>query len=181
MADEGLRYDCMVENALRGVVRDVLRYVAERGLPGSHHFYITFRTDHPDVLVPEHLRARFPHEMTIILQYQFWGLEVSQEAFGVTLSFSDVSERLTVPFASVTAFADPSVRFGLQFDSGTLAEADEGESAVGGTGLATVQPDESEGSEQGKSDEPAEETHGKAEETHGKIVSLNTFRKKPGG
>jgi uncharacterized protein len=174
MADEGLRYDCMVENALRGVVRDVLSYVAERGLPGSHHFYITFRTDHPDVLVPEHLRARFPHEMTIILQYQFWGLEVSQEAFGVTLSFSDVSERLTVPFASVTAFADPSVRFGLQFDSGTLAEADEGESAAGATSLATVRPDESEGSEQGKSDEPAEETHGK-------IVSLNTFRKKPSG
>jgi hypothetical protein len=121
--DEGLKYDVMVERALRGVLRDALGLVAEQGLPGEHHFYITFRSDHPGVEIPESLRERYPSEMTIVLQNQYWGLEVGQEAFSVTLSFADLPERLTVPFESVIAFADPSVRFGLQFDSG--AEEDE--------------------------------------------------------
>jgi hypothetical protein len=119
MADDGLRYERMVEDALRSVVGRALSHVAERGLPGDHHFYITFQTDHPEVVMPDHLRARYPSEMTIILQHQFWGLEVGRAAFGVTLSFANVPERLTVPFESVVAFADPSVRFGLQFDVGS--------------------------------------------------------------
>ncbi len=122
MVDDDLKYDVMVERALRGVLREALVYVVENGLPGEHHFYITFRTDHPDVDIPDHLHERYPSEMTIVLQHQYWSLEVSEENFGITLSFSDVPERLTVPFDSVVAFADPSVRFGLQFDGGAAAE-----------------------------------------------------------
>lgn len=116
MSGEGLRYDRMVEDALRSVVRRALSHVAERGLPGSHHFYITFRTDHRESEIPQSLRERYPGEMTIVLQHQFWGLEVDNDRFAVTLSFADVPHRLVIPFAAVTAFADPSVRFGLQFD-----------------------------------------------------------------
>ncbi len=118
MADDEFKYDRMVEEALRSVVGKALTQVVERGLPGEHHFYITFRSDHPDVVMPDHLRARYPSEMTIVLQYQFWGLEVGPDAFGITLSFANVPERLTVPFEAVVAFADPSVRFGLQFEAG---------------------------------------------------------------
>lgn len=124
MGEEGLRYDAMVENALRGVVRRALSYAAERGLPGDHHFYVSFRTNHPGVDIPAQLRARYPTEMTIVLQHQFWGLDVGEEAFGVTLSFSDVPERLTIPFSAISAFADPSVRFGLQFDSNQALGSD---------------------------------------------------------
>ena len=119
MADNELRYDRMVEDALRSVVGRALKHAAERGLSGDHHFYITFHTDHPGVVMPDHLRSHYPNEMTIVLQHQFWGLEVGPETFGVTLSFDNEPERLTVPYAAVTAFADPSVRFGLQFDAGT--------------------------------------------------------------
>ncbi len=125
MVEDDLKYDVMVERALRGVLREALTYVAEKGLPGEHHFYITFRTDHPEVDIPDHLHERYPSEMTIVLQHQYWSLEVGDESFGITLSFSDVPERLIVPFESVVAFADPSVRFGLQFDGGSDAEADE--------------------------------------------------------
>jgi uncharacterized protein len=124
MGEDGLRYDAMVETALRGVVRKALGYAAERGLPGDHHFYVSFRTTHPGVDIPAQLRARYPTEMTIVLQHQFWGLDVGEEAFAVTLSFSDVPERLTIPFAAISAFADPSVRFGLQFDASQAKEDD---------------------------------------------------------
>ena len=117
MGEEGLRYDAMVEQALRSVVRRALSYAAESGLPGDHHFYVSFRTNDPGVDIPAQLRSRYPNEMTIVLQHQFWGLDVGEDAFGVTLSFSDVPERLTIPYSAISAFADPSVRFGLQFDS----------------------------------------------------------------
>ena len=116
--DEGLRYDLMVERALRGVLRDALCQVAEMGLPGEHRLFITYRTDHPGVELPADLRERYPNEMTIVLEHQFWGLEVGDDAFAVTLSFSNEPERLSIPFDAVIAFADPSVRFGLQFDGG---------------------------------------------------------------
>jgi hypothetical protein len=119
MADNELRYDRMVEDALRSVVSRALRHAAERGLSGDHHFYITFLTGHPGVNMPDHLRSHYPKEMTIVLQHQFWGLEVGKENFSVTLSFANEPERLTVPYAAITAFADPSVRFGLQFDVDT--------------------------------------------------------------
>jgi hypothetical protein len=115
MAQAQIDYPKLVERALRHVVRDTLTLVAEQGLPGAHHLYITFRTDHPGVTLPDSLRARYPSEMTIVLQFEFWGLEVGQDGFGVTLSFANVSHRLEIPFAAITVFADPSVEFGLQF------------------------------------------------------------------
>ena len=118
MADDGLRYEVLVERALRGVLREALSYIAEHSLPGDHHFYITFRTDHPEVDIPDVLHDRYPGEMTIVLQHQFWDLDVEENLFGVTLSFADVPHRLSIPFEAVVAFTDPSVHFGLQFDTG---------------------------------------------------------------
>ncbi len=115
MAKPTLRYDKMVENALRSVVRDALAVTAKEGLPGAHHFYITFRTDYAGVEVPDFLHAQYPHEMTIVLEHQFWGLEVDDEKFAVTLSFHSQAQRLIIPLSAITAFADPSVKFGLEF------------------------------------------------------------------
>jgi hypothetical protein len=105
----------MMEQALRGVVREALTYVAARGLPGAHHFFITFQTRATGVEIPPSLLARYPIEMTIVLQYQFWGLDVGEHGFKVTLSFEGKHERLAVPFTAVTSFVDLSVQFGLQF------------------------------------------------------------------
>jgi hypothetical protein len=181
MGEEGLRYDAMVEQALRGVVRRALTYAAERGLPGDHHFYVSFHTNEPGVDIPAQLRARYPDEMTIVLQHQFWGLDVGEEAFGVTLSFSDVPERLTIPFSAISAFADPSVRFGLQFDS---SQAEEGDAV---TPVAAPeqrqQPveqstaDSSAANAEGESGsgEPADEEEATA---GGKVIMLDPYRKK---
>ncbi|EME68471.1 hypothetical protein H261_18240 [Paramagnetospirillum caucaseum] len=117
MPVEELRYDKMVEEALRGVVRDSLVFAAEHGLPGEHHFYVTFRPHHPDVEMADHLKARHPDEMTIVLQHQFWDLDVTEDGFAVTLSFSGKPERMVIPFSAVTGFADPSAKFGLQFQA----------------------------------------------------------------
>ena len=114
MATDILQYDRMVENALRGVVREAL-CAGVTGLQGAHHFYITFRTNYPGVVLSKAMRARYPEEITIVLQHQYWDLEVADNWFEVTLSFNRISERLHVPFASIVTFADPSVEFGLQF------------------------------------------------------------------
>ncbi len=116
-----LRYDRMIEEALRGVVRRALRMVAATGLPGSHHFFISFRTAAEGVQIADYLHERYPDEMTIVIQHQFWGLDVTSEQFGITLSFNDVHERLVVPFAAITSFADPAAQFGLQFQQATAA------------------------------------------------------------
>jgi uncharacterized protein len=105
----------MVESALRGVVREALARTASSGLPGAHHFYITFRTRFAGLAIPDHLSQQYPDEMTVVLEHQFWDLEVSEQCFSVTLSFQNKPERLTIPFDAITAFADPAVKFGLQF------------------------------------------------------------------
>jgi hypothetical protein len=115
VSGDPLNYQAMTEDALRGVMRQALGVAANRGLPGQHHFYLTFRTKFPGVDIADHLHERHPEEMTIVLQHQFWGLDVTDKQFAVTLSFNGQHERLTVPFAAVTAFVDPSVQFGLQF------------------------------------------------------------------
>ena len=115
--EQGLRYDLMIKEALRGVMGEVLAQVVERGLPGSHHLYITFRTGHPGVEMPAALRRRYDGEMTIVLQHQFSGLEAGPEAFAVTLSFTDLPQRLTIPYDAVVSFADPSVKFALNFET----------------------------------------------------------------
>lgn len=115
MSGDPLNYQALTEEALRGVVRQALTVAAQRGLPGQHHFYLTFRTACPGVQLADSLRERHPEEMTIVLQHQFWSLEVTDRQFSVTLSFNGQHERLVIPFAAVTAFVDPSVQFGLQF------------------------------------------------------------------
>ena len=105
-----------MQDALKGVVRKVLTDAAQDGLPGDHHFYISFRTEHPGVRMSERLREKYPQEMTIVLQHQFWDLGVTEHAFEVGLSFSGVPERLLVPFDALTGFFDPSVQFGLKFE-----------------------------------------------------------------
>lgn len=122
MPEDHIRYDLLAQAALRGVVRTVLSDVAKKGLPGDHHFKITFATAVHGVRLSERMRAQYPQAMTIILQHQFWDLAVRDDAFDVGLSFGGVPEKLTVPFNAVTAFFDPAVQFGFQFDT-TEAEA----------------------------------------------------------
>ena len=116
MAQDLFDYPKMVETALRGVMREALARTAREGLPGDHHFYVTFRTRAPGVGLPSYLLSKFPDEMTIVLQHQFRALEVADDAFSVNLSFQSRSERLRIPFAAVTTFADPAVNFGLKFE-----------------------------------------------------------------
>src|ERR687886_1128446 len=116
MAQDLIRYDVLAQEALRGVVRKVLTDVARDGLPGEHHFSVAFDTDAPGVRISQRLREEYPEEMTIVLQYQFWDLVVTEEGFEVGLSFNGVPERLGVPFEAIKRFFDPSVKFALQFD-----------------------------------------------------------------
>src|SRR5215218_8191501 len=117
-----IRYDLLVQEALKGVVRKVLIDAGKDGLPGEHHFYVSFRTDYPGVRLSNRLRDKYPQEMTIVLQHQFWDLGITEHTFEVGLSFSGVPERLLVPFDALSGFFDPSVQFGLKFD---LSEAGE--------------------------------------------------------
>lgn len=164
MPVEELRYDKMVEDALRGVVRDSLTFAAEHGLPGDHHFYVTFRTHYAGVALPKHVLARHPDEMTIVLQHQYWDLEVTHEQFSVTLSFSGKSERLVIPFAAISGFADPSAKFGLQFQ------------AIPGDDDDDLLEEEDEEEETSAAPDPTAEKP--ASEGDGKVVTLDRFRKK---
>jgi uncharacterized protein len=155
MAQDLFHFEKMVESALRGVVRDALRQAARDGLRGAHHFYIGFDTRMPGVAIPEYLRAKFPQEMSIVLQHQFWDLEITDDEFSVTLSFQKQLERLVVPFAAVRSFADPSVNFALEF----------------------AMPE-------GKGEQPAglpaaiEAPSQPAAKTTGEVVTLDSFRKR---
>ena len=115
MADDEIRYDLLTQDALRGVIRRVLTLVQRSGLPGQHHLYIAFDTEAEGVSVSKRLKEQYPEEMTIVLQYQFWDLQVTNDRFDVKLSFGSLPERLVVPFQAVKAFYDPSAQFGLQF------------------------------------------------------------------
>lgn len=158
-----LGYDRMMERAVRGVVREALAVAASRGLPGAHHFYITFKTQAPGVTIPDFLLAKYPEEMTIVLEHQFWDLEVTEESFAVTLSFSNKPARLNIPFAAISTFADPSVQFGLQFKQ---AEA-------GAAAATTPQP-----TVPAAATEPAKPKAKAAGGTPGEVVTLDSFRKK---
>jgi hypothetical protein len=150
MAVDHIRYDLLSQEALRGVVRTVIEDAAKNGLPGDHHFYITFDTRAEGVLLSQRMRAQYPAEMTVILQHQFWDLAVSADAFEVGLSFGGVPERLGVPFAAIKSFFDPSVQFGVQFEQ--AAEGVEGESSAEGA-VAPGKPGEA------PARPPAEHTH----------------------
>ena len=113
---EGFDYQKIVQDALRDAVRRILAEVAEHGIPGEHFFYVGFRTTEPGVEIPRSLSQQYPQEMTVVLQNQFWDLEVGPDSFSVLLSFHGARQRLTIPFAALTAFVDPSAEFGLRFD-----------------------------------------------------------------
>jgi len=117
MTQDYLEYPKLVEHAMRGVVRKALADVMEYGLRGLHHFYVTFRTQDQNVIIPERLLAQYPDEMTIVMENQFRNLLVEENQFKVTLSFNGTPENLSIPYSAITAFVDPSVKFGLQFDS----------------------------------------------------------------
>jgi uncharacterized protein len=124
-----IRYDILVQDALRGMVRDVLADAARKGLTGDHHFFITFDTTAEGVRLSDRLREQYPEEMSIVLQHQFWDLKVTDKAFEVGLSFGGVAERLYIPFAAIKGFADPSVQFGLQFEELTASPNEGGAKA----------------------------------------------------
>ena len=180
MADDQIRYDILAQDALRGMLRKVLMEVAKAGLPGEHHFYITFATKAPGVRISTRLLAQYPTDMTIVLQHQFWGLEVTDDSFTVTLSFGGKHEPLFIPYDMIVSFADPSVKFALQFDSGENDAEDEGET------------DESEGNDpilaldkpEVKPALPDQRAGAKAEgdavagPSGGTVVALDAFRKK---
>lgn len=188
MNDDSFRYDTLVADALRGVVRKVLSQTARNGLTGRHHFYVTFRTDYPGVEIPGHLSQRHPEEMTIVLQHQFWGLEVLDESFEVTLSFNRVNERLVIPFEAITAFADPSAQFLLPFQV-DVASAHRKTTKTSSVLKPARQP-ESQPQPAAKKDAPAEapDSEEKASDAApavkpdapdgGNVVTLDAFRKK---
>ena len=156
MAEDQIRYDILAQEALRGVMRKVLAEVARTGLPGNHHFFITFDTTHPGVDMDAALRARYPADMMIVLQDWFEDLAVMKDRFTVTLNFGNVPEPIVIPFEAIKTFVDPSVEFGLRFDA--HEESDEGDPDGGGEAA-----------------DPAEEPKPKPGDAE--VVRLDKFRK----
>jgi hypothetical protein len=172
MSTDHIRYDVLTSEAMRGVLRRVLTDAAERGLPGEHHFFITFMSKADGVKISPRLLAQYPEEMTIILQHQFWDLAVTEDHFVVGLSFGGVPERLVVPFDAIKSFFDPSVKFGLQFQPDETA-ADESE-----TPSATAAP-ETLAVPEAPALPAAAEIEGKPKPGEGaEVVRLDRFRKK---
>lgn len=160
MTEDLIHYPSLIDQAMRDAVREVLKRASSSGLPGDHHFYISFSTTHPGVKMSDQLRARYPKEITIVLQHQFWDFHVEDQRFHVTLSFGGIPEKLTVPFAALTAFADPAVKFGLQFQQGNMFDATITEAVTVGE------------------HSPTETVAGNDEPESEKVISLETFRKK---
>lgn len=115
MTKDTIDYPSMIDNAMRDVVRQSLMHIERYGLPGDHHFFISFQTNFPGVTISPQLKARYPEEITIVVQHQFWDLHITPDYFSIMLSFNNIPEKLVVPFDALTAFADPSIKFGLQF------------------------------------------------------------------
>jgi hypothetical protein len=161
MPEDLMRYDQLAQNALRGVVRDALRKVERSGLPGDHHFFIQFNTRFPGVSIGERLMQKYPREMTVVIQHQYYNLAVYEDRFEVELSFDNIPEKLNIPFAAVKGFLDPAVQFGLQFEVTPEEAAAPAEEKVEST------------------EEPSAEAAAEAVETEAqKVVSLDAFRKK---
>jgi hypothetical protein len=175
MATDHIRYDVLARDALRGVLRRVLTDAAEHGLPGEHHFFITFLSTADGVKLSPRLLAQYPEEMTIILQHQFWDLVVTEDRFEVGLSFGGIPERLVVPFAAIKSFLDPSVQFGLQFEpSDAAAETPAANlpAVPAPSALAVAAPATTAESNDESKDEPAKPSEG------AEVVRLDRFRKK---
>ena len=171
MAQDLFQYEKMVERALRGVVRDALRRAGREGLRSAHHFYIVFATRMPGVIIPDQLRAKYPDEMAIVLQHQFWDLDVTEQGFSVTLSFQKQLERLVIPFAAVRSFADPSVNFALEF-----ADPEAKPAASDNVPMPLAVPPAPAGEPPGKpTGKPNEKP---ADKPTGEVVALDSFRKR---
>ena len=168
-----IRYDVLAQEALRGVVKKVLQEVARTGLPGDHHFYITFDTQYAGVRMSSRMREKYPEEMTIVVQHQFWDLETTDHGFSIGLSFDNVPEALSIPFSAIRGFFDPSVQFGLQFEA--VEEPDEEDAATAAETGALPSPPELEKLTSGSADSEATEAE---EESSAEVVSLDAFRKK---
>jgi hypothetical protein len=191
MPQDHIRYDILAQEALRGVIRKVLSEIAVTGyLPGEHHFFITFLTEAPGVRISTALKERYPEQMTIVVQHQFWDLKVTESLFEIGLSFSDKPEKLVVPFAAIRGFYDPSVNFELEFDTVLDVAANDGDedderAELAGTIERLVEPaskpnkaskgdkaDKTDAAEAGDADPDAEKKPG------ADVVSLDSFRKK---
>ena len=188
MPEDLIRYEALVLDALRGVVRAVLLRVLKRGIPGEHHFFITFDTKAPGVGLLKRLKDQYPHEMTIVLQHQFWDLAVTEDRFEVRLSFNNIPERLVIPFSAVRIFQDPTVHFALALRP---PEGDDGEKAGATPDMALLpapKPDigapllsshSLDGQDQEvASPQPENEEAPAAERRTAEVVSLDKFRKK---
>ena len=188
-AQDQMHYEAMAQEALRGVVKAALkRAAAPEGLPGAHHFYITFKTDAPGVSGPVDLLSKYPDEMTIVLQHQFWDLKVHDSGFEVGLSFRRVPEKLEIPFAAVTGFFDPSVNFGAEFtaEDGESASAEKAPapalSSVPAEPPPEARPEKAPAPAvrptRGSASEPAVEPPAESSDDSPKVVSIDAFRKK---
>ncbi len=174
-----IRYDVLTQEALRGVIRKVLEEVATAGLPGDHHFFITFDTTFPGVRLSKRMRERYPESMTIVIQHTYWNLNTGDTAFEVDLTFNDIRERLRIPYAAVQAFFDPSVKFGLQFDveAATAGNTEMVDINADGDTKLSGATDEEAGEE--AAGENPETTEGETPNTgDADVVSLDSFRKK---
>lgn len=168
-----LPYERWTEDAMREVALRALEHVGEHGLPGEHHFYLTFRTDAPGVQIPGHLKARYPEEMTIVIQHQFWDLKVDRAkgAMSIGLSFGGVPAKLVIPIASMTAFWDPHVRIGLRFGP---PEADEGVAGEDASAEPAALP-----ARENEAATAEDQAESPAAEAPAQVVSLDAFRRRP--
>lgn len=174
MTNDTIDYPRLIDSAMRNVVSEALTHVQKFGLPGEHHFFISFQTDYPGVSISPQLKSRYPEEITIVVQHQFWDLKIERDHFSLMLSFNNIPEKLVVPFDALTAFADPSIKFGLQFH-GKQPAANSGEEepvACPHTGRTGTEKPPMAAFEE---DAPSEETKA-ANDT--KVVSLESFRKR---
>jgi len=189
-----IRYDILAQEALRGVVKKVMQEVARTGLPGEHHFYVTFDTGYPGVRISSRMKEKYPEEMTIVVQHQFWDLEATDHGFSIGLSFDNIPESLLIPFTAIRGFFDPSVQFGLQFEAVDEDgnEAEDGDTQSGESPVVSALPSPKAASkESGKSTakgkskdgEKSDSGAGEAENEEADagsadVVSLDAFRKK---
>nr|WP_320141524.1 SspB family protein [uncultured Cohaesibacter sp.] len=192
MSEDLIRYDILAQDALRGVVKTVLTEVARTGLPGEHHFYITFNTQAPGVRISPRLLEKYPDDMTIVLQHQFWDLQANDQAIEIGLSFDGIPEKLYIPYTAIITFIDPSVHFSLQFEIEMEEEIENPEEQSEGNDddvLTVLAPNEEEFSmpeepaaadkdkQSAASDEESAKEDGKEKEG-AEVVSLDAFRKK---
>ncbi|GAA5106394.1 SspB family protein [Bartonella jaculi] len=181
MVQDQIRYDILVQDALRGVIRKVLSEVSKAGLPGNHHFFITFLTNAPGVKISTRLKNRYPEQMTIVLQHQFRDLSVSETAFEVTLSFREISEKLVIPFTSVQVFYDPVAAFEAAFDLPSNLNSKEDESSENTTSTPVILSDKQQKETTLNKDQNLktnkEPSNNDAKQS-ADVVSLDSFRKK---